>query len=170
MFKGEKSSITRIFGKPSGKRSLRIFTHALGRQIPQSSLGEQMGPWAAPPHRLLGPRLKRACLSFSNTAFLSLLLAPTKQPHSHLLHLQITNHNARAQAKGKGPIHGPSQTSLQQSRGRLKGRRASHGEDFAGKADPTVGKPRLHCGAQSQSDGQVYPCLTWMPGLDSGCT
>ena len=55
-------------------------------------------------------------------------------------------------------------------RGRLKGHRASHGEDFAGKADPIVAKPSLHCGAQSQSDGYVYPCLTWMPGLDSGCT
>lgn len=88
------------------------------------------GALGRPPHQLLGPRLKRAYLSFSDIAFLSLLLAPTKQqvpppplpqPHSHLLHLQITNHNARAQANGKGPIHGPSQTSLQQSKEQTEG-------------------------------------------------
>ena len=133
MFKGGKSSITRIFGKPSGKRPLRISPmHLEGkshRAAVTLALGSRWGLGLPSPltsgasaetclPQFLWHSLSESALSANKTAGTP---PPLPQPYSHLLHLQITNHNARAQAKGKGRIHVPSQTSLQQSKRQTKG-------------------------------------------------
>lgn len=86
--------------------------HLVGKSHRQ--LRVWVGPLGCLPHQLLGPWLKHACLSFSDTAShfpasLSLLLLQQKRKTpspasaiSHLKQLQITSHYARAQANSRG--------------------------------------------------------------------